>query len=238
MQTDYLGNLQSYWIKYCYLCYLSEVHSDLVMILSWYSGAGRVSSCFGYRISSVSCLQFSLNHWKRYPILLPVPIIKSGHLFHFQFSLQVPQRCQRSRSDSDLGDHLFLHGEGSAEDFSPGLALNSVSCRLWWPPKKISQLRDDPLSCPTSSPVFAWLSSRQQAQLSSCWGNGILIGILILVTKRSETVCGVDRCLFLSSLGRLAARFLAFTRFGLLCSAVRSTIFPWFDIIIIRLIMG
>ena len=67
-----------------------------------------------------------------------------------------------------------------------------------------------------------------------------MVGILILVTKRSETVCEVDWCLlnFLPSLGRLAVRFLAFTLFGLLCFAVWSMIFPWFDIIIIRLIMG
>ena len=33
-------------------------------------------------------------------------------------------------------------------------------------------------------------------------------------------------------------RFLAFTLFGLLCFVVWSMIFPWFDTIIMRLIMG
>ena len=65
-----------------------------------------------------------------------------------------------------------------------------------------------------------------------------MIEILILVTKRSETVREIDWCLFLSGLGRLAQKFLAFTLLGLLCSAVWSTSFLLFDIIIIRLIMG
>ena len=87
-----------------------------------------------------------------------------------------------------------------------------------------------------------WIANKHSCEVV-CWvirGTSILIGILILVTKRSKTVSEINWCLLniLSSLGRLAVRSLAFTPFGLLCFTVWSTIFPWFDIIIIRLIMG